>query len=64
MELGARTGKAGDGGATIEAGQKKFCVLGTPDAADFISVRAMLAKEAEHADRPESIGVGHWAAEE
>ena len=26
--------------------------------------RAIHAKEAEHASRPESIGVGHWTAEE
>ena len=34
------------------------------DAPDWRWVRSILAKEAEHASRPESIGVGHWTAEE
>ena len=47
-----------------------FWVLGTmhfvvkADAAYSPWVRTILAKEAEHASRAESVGVGHWTAEE
>ena len=48
----------------------RFCVLGTmpfvvqAGAENLPWVKAILAKEAEHASKPEGIGVGHWTAEE